>query len=430
LPAGANAQQIASSVQQVRFAISTTTPITLVLNQLYFPGWAATGGALAPQPITGLMTLAVPAGDNQRITLTYTGTPLERAAGWLSLLAWLCLIGVLAWLGLSTLTQRRQGAETAANAAPRQVWRHPSSPIPGVLPLLTAVAIVATILAVRAAAPGWFRYASPPGTVASAQQRVQAVFDGVIRVVGVDLPATPVQPGAQIQTSVYLETVQPMQQDHGLFLHLDRADGVTVAAVDVLHPDEIPMRTWPAGFYVRAPLHLRIPPDALPIRYALKLGVPDPANERWLPLANGENLLNLGYVWVEPAATTPDGPPIARFGDNIALLQAAMAMDGALHLRWRADAPISDNLTIFVHYLDKAGQLLGQADGAPYDNLYPPDAWLPGQAVEDVRALPDGIDPAQVATVRVGVYDAVTAARLPGEADGAMLPDGSYELKP
>jgi hypothetical protein len=50
--------------------------------------------------------------------------------------------------------------------------------------------------------------------------------------------------------------------------------------------------------------------------------------------------------------------------------------------------------------------------------------------VEDVRALPDGIDPAQVATVRVGVYDAVTAARLPGEADGAMLPDGSYQLKP
>ena len=132
----------------------------------------------------------------------------------------------------------------------------------------------------------------------------------------------------------------------------------------------------------------------------------------------------------------PDGAPIARFGDNIALLQAEVAGDGALHLRWRADAPINDNLTIFVHYLDASGQLLAQADGAPYDNLYPPDAWLPGQVVEDVRALPVGIDPAQVAQVAVGVYAPESGARLPAQAAdgavlaaGAVLPDGVYSIQ-
>ncbi len=137
LPAGANAQQIASSVQQVRFAISTTTPITLVLNQLYFPGWTATGGALTPQPITGLMTLAVPAGDNQRITLTYTGTPLERAAGWLSLLAWhpAGARGRLAFAAGVALPHRGFGLAWVVNAhakAPRRRDGCGCRPAPGV----------------------------------------------------------------------------------------------------------------------------------------------------------------------------------------------------------------------------------------------------------------------------------------------------------
>jgi hypothetical protein len=440
LPAGVAAQQVAAGVQQMTFAFTATAPATLTLNQLYFPGWTANGGVLTPQPVTGLTQLAVPAGANEVVTLTYAGTLLEQSAERVSLAAWLALGGVVIWLGVAGLAQRRKGAKIAAprtaqiasdeivNSEVALPGDAPLAPRPS--PLVVTLFIMGIVLAARAWAPGMFRYASPPGEVVSAQQPLDAVFDGAVRVVGADLPPAEVQPSEMLHTTVYLETAQPSPQDYGLFLHLDRPDGETVAAVDVLHPDEIPMHTWPAGFYVRAPLRLRVPADAMPIRYALNLGVPDPANGRWLPLENGTTLLRLGYVWVEPAAPTPAGAPITRFGDHIALLQAEIAKDGALHLRWRADTSISDNITIFVHYLNKAGQLLGQADGAPYDNLYPLDAWRPGQIVDDVRALPAGIDLAQVATVRVGIYDAISGARLPGKADdGAVLADGAYAIQ-
>lgn len=167
------------------------------------------------------------------------------------------------------------------------------------------------------------------------------------------------EPGELLRTTVYVETMQPSSQDFGLFLHLDRPDGETVAAVDVLHPDEIPMHTWPAGFYVRAPLRLTVPADTMPIRYTLNLGIPEnPGNGRWLPLADGGNLLPLGHVWVEPAGATAAAAPIARFGDNIALLAAELGGDGDLHLRWRADAPANANVDVGVHYLDAAGQII------------------------------------------------------------------------
>lgn len=439
LPAGVSAQQVTVSVQQMAFAITATAPATITLNHLYFPGWHASGAALSPQPTTGLTMLAVPAGADQPITLTYAGTPLEQTAGWVSLVTWLALGGALIWLGLAGLTPRRKGAiGSASNEIVNgelsivncEVGAPEDSPrVPRPSSLIVTMLVVGIVLTVRAWAPGVFRYASPPGKVVSAEQALDAVFDGAVRVIGVDPPPMQVLPGDTLQTTVYLEAMTP-PQDYGLFLHLDRPDGATAAAVDVLHPDEIPMRTWPAGFYVRAPLRMSIPPDALPIRYALKLGVPDPANDRWLPLENGDNLLNLGYVWVEPAVPPPAGAPIARFGEQIELLAADWAADGALHLRWRTATATSTNLTMFVHYLDAAGQLLGQADGAPYDNLYPPDAWLPGQVVEDVRALPVGIDPAQVAQVAVGVYAPASGARLPAQAaNGAVLANGAYAIQ-
>jgi hypothetical protein len=438
LPAGVTAMQIAAATQRHEFQISTPTAVSLTLDLLYFPGWQATGAGLSPQPVTGLALLHVPAGADQRVTFIYAGTPLERAAGWLSLLTWIGLFGLVGWRVLAS----RKGAKpqsfdvggstkTAARSAEPPLARSAElTSKPRLSPLLAASLLVAAVLVMRAAAPGWFRTSSPPGVAAAAAVAVDAEFGAAVRVIGVDPPPTQIQPGELLDATVYLEAAASPSQDYGLFLHLDRPDGVTVAAVDVLHPDEIPMRTWPAGFYVRAPLRLAVPPDALPIRYALHLGVPDPANGRWLPLENGETLLHLGDVWVEPATPAPAGAALATFGEQIELLAADVAEDGDLHLRWRATAQVEDELTMFVHYLDAAGRLLGQADGAPYGNLYPPAAWRPHQVVEDVRALPAGVDPAQVAAVQVGLYAPLTGERLPARTeDGAMLADNAYVVR-
>jgi hypothetical protein len=106
-PAGVTAAQVAATIQQHEFRITASTPVSLPLHLLYFPGWQATGAGLSPQPVTGLTVLDVPAGADQRVTLTYAGTPLERVAGWLSLLAWIGLFGLVGWRVLAS----RKGAK-------------------------------------------------------------------------------------------------------------------------------------------------------------------------------------------------------------------------------------------------------------------------------------------------------------------------------
>lgn len=60
----------------------------------------------------------------------------------------------------------------------------------------------------------------------------------------------------------------------------------------------------------------------------------------------------------------------------------------SLTLYWRADAPVGQDWTTFVHLLDGAGEKVGQVDRVPGDGIYPPSAWQPGLLVADQYELP------------------------------------------
>jgi hypothetical protein len=67
---------------------------------------------------------------------------------------------------------------------------------------------------------------------------------------------------------------------------------------------------------------------------------------------------------------------------------------------------------------------LGQADGVPYDGLYPLPNWRPGQVIEDVRPVPLREAEAGLAAITVGIYDPATGERLPAtDAAGQPLPE-------
>ena len=135
----------------------------------------------------------------------------------------------------------------------------------------------------------------------------------------------------------------------------------------------------------------------------------------------GQTTFSLGPVWLAGGAPphSTSGGPLARFGSNIALWQAAPPSPEKpeLTLYWQASAPPGQHYTIFIHLLDGEGNLLGQADGAPYNGLYPLSHWRPGQIIEDTRPLPP-VDLAAVERIAVGVYDPATGERLPA-TDGA-----------
>jgi hypothetical protein len=127
------------------------------------------------------------------------------------------------------------------------------------------------------------------------------------------------------------------------------------------------------------------------------------------------------------------GDAVATFGEDIALVDHALRLEGpalVVTLWWRIDQVPEGNVTVFLHVYDDEGNLVAQKDGAPLSGLFPPQYWLPGDVIRDVRwVFPE----AQVApgtyTVAAGWYDADTGQRLPvASLEGLPESDGALRL--
>jgi len=151
------------------------------------------------------------------------------------------------------------------------------------------------------------------------------------------------------------------------------------------------------------------------------------------PNASGElpltvNQVEIARVRVEPRAAIGNAAVIAhptdyRLGDaihlvgyNLSQTQFRAGNQLPITIYWRADAPIAKNYVVFAHVLGSefnAAQnnfLWGQLDRVP---LVPPTAWQPNQTVADPYRVPIAPNaPAGKYKIEVGMYDAVTGARL------------------
>ncbi len=126
---------------------------------------------------------------------------------------------------------------------------------------------------------------------------------------------------------------------------------------------------------------------------------------------------------VEGPQWLPPTPITATWENGIALIGYELYQSGdqpsghgyraGLYLHWRASAPVSQYLKVFVHVLNTEGQLISQHDSIPALWTYPLDRWAAGETVVDfhpLRFTPDaGKGPF---TVLVGFYDAGTGARI------------------
>jgi hypothetical protein len=119
-----------------------------------------------------------------------------------------------------------------------------------------------------------------------------------------------------------------------------------------------------------------------------------------------------------PAAHSADA--LASFGGMLQLNRFDANPD-RITFDWTALKPPDKDYTLFIHFLDGYGQMLGQSDAQPFNGGYPTGLWDAGERVNDVRevALPAG-----TTRLRIGWYDAITGERLPAQsADGSRLQD-------
>jgi hypothetical protein len=456
LPPEATSTTELSTIQAHRFKLKLPTPATVTLNLLYFPGWRATLDgtplAISPHPGSGLIDLTVPAGEHT-LELTFGPTPLRRLAEMISLLTWLGLVGLLVFQLISPKRPDHSDADCGPLRAkklgdPKRPGHSPPTPPEGgtlITPgtagvqgqdLFIIALVIGLILGVRQVFPGWFRIASPPDQALPATTPLRADFEDQIRLLGVDLPPTVVVPNDTLTVVAYWRALQDLNVNYAVFLHLDTPDGQTIATADESYPEEIPTSHWHPNLYLRNPLELTIPAEAPPIRYSLRLGLYDNQSGRPLTLTGndpGQTSLAIGEVWVAaPAPAKPAPGPQAQFGESITLRGVRYDETAqTVTLYWQTDAPIPQDYSIFLHLLDANGELIGQADGTPYQNQYPTTAWRPGQLIEDVRSIPStATDASQISQFAIGVYDPLTGVRLEAidEASHA-LPNNALIIK-
>lgn len=124
--------------------------------------------------------------------------------------------------------------------------------------------------------------------------------------------------------------------------------------------------------------------------------------------------------------------PEVRFGSEIELLGTELPRGGiragdslTVDLVWSTSAWIDVGYVVFVHVIDTAGRMLGQADVLPRGGLYPTVLWLPGRPWRDTVHVPIAADaPGGAADVLVGLYpDGAPHDRLPAHLDGQAAGD-------
>ncbi len=129
------------------------------------------------------------------------------------------------------------------------------------------------------------------------------------------------------------------------------------------------------------------------------------------------------YQPVSNMITPPQQPRQAQFWNLITLrgtdppLESLKPGDDlTFTLHWQAEAPITVDLTTFVHLLNEKGETVAQLDWIPQDSQgwLPTSTWQPGRSVIDRQSLPLPPDlPPGHYRLTVGWYYPPTGERLP-----------------
>lgn len=156
------------------------------------------------------------------------------------------------------------------------------------------------------------------------------------------------------------------------------------------------------AFSAAAPFLLIAPAYAPPPRLAARAVVPNPVHLRFD--ADGAQPELVGYEAAR-AATNGELP---------------------LTLFWRTGTPISEDLALYIHVYDAAGNLLGQWDALPGNGLAPTRFWQPGEILVDSYRVPVASPraPPPIGRIEVGLVRVGTTRPL-----GARNPEGQ-EITP
>lgn len=265
---------------------------------------------------------------------------------------------------------------------------------------------------------------APPESLTDAQigaipHRLDAEFEGVMRLLGYDLQADAVEPGGDVEVILYWEALAPTERDYVVFVHLVGEGGLVVAQRDSFPGlGRLPTRLLEPGFRWSDRQVIQVPATAYaPDEAQVSVGVYDPVGGGRLEVhdaasqALGDSLL-LGRVDVRPRPGATPNPAGISFEDQMALvgyeLSDRVVRPGEVltaTLYWEGLQPMAVDYSVSVQLVDETQEKAAQHDSWPGDWTAPTTGWTPGETVVDVHALDvyTGATPG-VYDVKVAVY--------------------------
>jgi hypothetical protein len=206
---------------------------------------------------------------------------------------------------------------------------------------------------------------------------------------------------------------------------------------------------WKTGDVIPDVRVMQLPPDMPQGAYRFAAGIyTEPRQER-LPVADADgrpvpdNWLTLENHRIPlspmPAAPADAAAVKAQFGAALVLdaytsdLPLTEARPGqTVHLRqfWHASSPVDRSYTLFIHVMNKSGNMFAQQDVQPLGGRYPTNVWAVGEpiTVDFTLSIPADAAPGPY-DWRVGAYSFPSLERLTVSQDGQQPQDRRAVLR-
>ena len=275
----------------------------------------------------------------------------------------------------------------------------------------------------------------PPVSGIDAQRIID--FGDSIRLLTYEIVSLPGGAGQPKEIALHLKSIAPIDIDASVLLRLYDANDVEVWRSEGW-PWGAPTSQWPNRQVRRDAHSLSILDDLPDGLYKLTVGFYDSETLAFLPAtrpSTGELLSDedVAIMLFQIGDLSPSsvGPDSWNYGETIRLvnyeLPARVDSDSGLpiSLTWESIGATSNRYKVFVHVLDRAGNLVAQVDQEPLNGFAPTNLWYPGLSISESFTVPLPANlPGGQYTVRVGLYD-TTGARLSATNHADIMEDAA-----
>lgn len=265
----------------------------------------------------------------------------------------------------------------------------------------------------------------PPPYLAPGRTPRYVDWGGAIRLLGYQMPATPLPTGTPFEVTFDLQNRAPIDRNLNVLVRVVGVDN-TVLLQDEGWPWGSPTTTWQVGDIWQDGHHFTVPTTATAGLYRVEMSFYDPATLDSLPAVDAHTQATLppvhvvDYLTIGAPSVEPAHPftPTWTFGDQVQLVgtdfDPAPVISGGttlpVRLYWQAQRQLPTDYTSFVHLIGPDNTLLAQQDLQPQASFLATHLWQPGDviAIDYLLVLPATL-PTGTYTLHTGMYNAAGA---------------------